>query len=183
MENEEIKTRAIAPENGGIVNYPETKKKNAVIKPRRGPKDLWESYNPILEYGEIGYEYINSVSEGNLKMKMGDGSTPWCQLSYALGGTDVDIIEDSNTHLLFRIKNLYILIFRDFMPFLVDGIIPGAYAPNDPVSFLGFSSDSVGISKYYLNPSGAFANYPDPFSNRAPTPTMDICGSVVAWVK
>lgn len=43
----------------------------------------WESKNPILRYGEVGYEliYINSILDST-RNKVGDGNTAWNDLPY-----------------------------------------------------------------------------------------------------
>ena len=55
------------------------------IRPRSGRKTDWETANPILLEREIGYEYPNGgIGSGPVKMKMGDGVTPWNDLPYAI---------------------------------------------------------------------------------------------------
>lgn len=63
---------------------------NAVkIRPRRGTVNQWESLNPILDKGEIGLEYSNEgISAGNIKLKVGDGTTAWNSLPYSFSGKD-----------------------------------------------------------------------------------------------
>jgi hypothetical protein len=46
---------------------------------RRGTKAVWEKNNPILASGEPGF-----VIDKNL-LKIGDGVTPWNELSYIAG--------------------------------------------------------------------------------------------------
>lgn len=50
---------------------------HATIKWRRNDKATWESDNPVLEEGEAGVEFGNVV-----KIKVGDGATPWNALPY-----------------------------------------------------------------------------------------------------
>lgn len=50
------------------------------IQLRRGTASEWSAANPILAQGEFGYESDTS------KFKVGDGSTSWSTLSYAVGG-------------------------------------------------------------------------------------------------
>lgn len=54
-----------------------------VIQPRRGTAAQWESANPILAIGEIGYETDTK------KTKRGDGATQWNDLPYS-GGTSTE---------------------------------------------------------------------------------------------
>ena len=55
------------------------------ICPRRGTAALWAQYNPVLAYAEIGVEYPDSgLGTGEIKIKIGDGSTPWNDLAYGI---------------------------------------------------------------------------------------------------
>ena len=55
------------------------------IRPRSGTADQWRSANPVLAEREIGYEVPNDgIGSGIIKMKMGDGMTPWNELPYAI---------------------------------------------------------------------------------------------------
>ena len=54
------------------------------IRPRRSTKARWESANPILSEGEIGFEVPDTgIGTGLISMKQGDGVTPWIDLPYA----------------------------------------------------------------------------------------------------
>lgn len=55
---------------------------------KRASTEIWESLNPILKYGEPGYEKDNG------KLKIGDGITPWNNLSY-LTDVNTKIIVDN----------------------------------------------------------------------------------------
>lgn len=61
------------------------------IRPRSGTKAQWETANTVLGEREIGYELPDEgVGTGLVKMKMGNGATPWNDLPYAIlpqGGT------------------------------------------------------------------------------------------------
>lgn len=48
---------------------------------RAGTAAQWESANPVLAVAEPG------VESDTLKMKLGDGSTPWATLPYAISGS------------------------------------------------------------------------------------------------
>lgn len=50
-----------------------------MIKIKRGTTASWETKNPILENGQPGVERCN---DGSTRVKIGDGVTPWNQLSY-----------------------------------------------------------------------------------------------------
>lgn len=55
---------------------------------KRASTETWESLNPVLKYGEPGYEKDNG------KLKIGDGITPWNNLSY-LTDVNTKIIVDN----------------------------------------------------------------------------------------
>jgi hypothetical protein len=55
------------------------------IQVRRGTASQWTSANPTLASGEFGYETDTG------KAKIGNGSTAWNSLAYAITGTDGDI--------------------------------------------------------------------------------------------
>lgn len=60
------------------------------IRPRGGTASQWSTANPVLAEREIGYEYpVGGLGAGAVKMKMGDGVTPWNSLPYA----EVPLIE------------------------------------------------------------------------------------------
>lgn len=50
------------------------------IRVRRDTASAWTQANPTLASGEIGYE------SDQLKLKIGDGLTPWNSLAYTTGG-------------------------------------------------------------------------------------------------
>ena len=57
------------------------------IRPRRSTAAEWEYDNPILAEGEMGVEVpITGVGTGFVKIKFGDGVTPWNDLPYGLIG-------------------------------------------------------------------------------------------------
>ena len=56
---------------------------NAIFKLRRGMSADWERVNPILESGEPAFEL------DTLKMKIGNGLTPWNDLPYIDGKREV----------------------------------------------------------------------------------------------
>lgn len=53
---------------------------------RRGTASEWTSANPVLASGELGLETDTK------KIKVGDGSSDWANLSYALGGQDLQAV-------------------------------------------------------------------------------------------
>ena len=56
-----------------------------LFRPRRSTKIEWETYNPILLEGEMGVETPDAgTGKGLVKVKFGDGITPWNNLPYAL---------------------------------------------------------------------------------------------------
>ena len=50
---------------------------------RRGEASVWKKNNPVLAKGEPGVEL------DTLKMKIGDGATPWNELSYSGGAAAI----------------------------------------------------------------------------------------------
>lgn len=52
---------------------------------RRDTAENWTARNPVLADGEIGFE--RDVPTTYVKMKVGDGSTPWNDLDYFASGT------------------------------------------------------------------------------------------------
>lgn len=56
----------------------------SIIKPRGDIKSNWESANPILRMREWGIEWETTVGVGEVKIKIGDGITPWLTLDYVL---------------------------------------------------------------------------------------------------
>lgn len=78
------------------------------IRPRSGTATQWATANPVLAEREIGYEVPETgFGTGPVRMKMGDGVTPWNNLAYAdpeTGGgsgedclTKADIVNNSET--------------------------------------------------------------------------------------
>lgn len=58
------------------------------IRPKAGKKEEWQEANTILNEREIGFEYSEGgLGAGKVKMKIGDGATPWNDLPYAIDGT------------------------------------------------------------------------------------------------
>ena len=56
---------------------------------RRGSTAEWASKNPTLEAGEIGVEF---TSADEVKMKVGNGTSPWASLPYVAGdGSPVEM--------------------------------------------------------------------------------------------
>ena len=63
------------------------------FRPRRSTKTEWETYNPILLEGEMGIETPDSGSgTGLVKIKFGDGITPWNNLPYGLDSNQASSI-------------------------------------------------------------------------------------------
>ena len=55
------------------------------IRPRRGTAAQWAYENPVLAYSEMAIEYPdNGLGSGLVKIKFGDGSTPWNELEYGV---------------------------------------------------------------------------------------------------
>jgi hypothetical protein len=66
---------------------------SAQIQLRRGSAAFWNSENPILHPGEPGVE----LHPGHpVKLKFGDGVTPWRELPYSPeGGADIPVDQAS----------------------------------------------------------------------------------------
>ena len=69
------------------------------IRPKSGTVTQWEQANTVLAEREIGYELSDDgLGKGLVRMKMGDGVTPWNELPYAqkdltlLDGNGNDVI-------------------------------------------------------------------------------------------
>lgn len=68
-----------------------------IFRPKRGTAAQWNSANPILKEGEMGIEFPDAgVGTGACRIKFGDGSTPWKDLSYGVApenyfGGDTDL--------------------------------------------------------------------------------------------
>lgn len=61
------------------------------IRPRRGTASEWIKANPVLLEGEIGIEVPSTgIGTGLVRMKFGDGVTPWNSLPY--GATESDLV-------------------------------------------------------------------------------------------
>ena len=56
---------------------------NTTFKLKRGTAARWAEVNPILENGEPGFVYDSNL------LKIGDGVTPWNDLPYIQGKTEV----------------------------------------------------------------------------------------------
>jgi len=54
------------------------------MRTRRGNSSVWTSVNPILDAGEFGFELDTR------KFKIGNGSTPWTSLGYAVALADLN---------------------------------------------------------------------------------------------
>ena len=74
------------------------------IAPRRATKEEWETNNPILAKGELGIEVPDTgVGTGSIQMKIGDGTSRWKVLPYAV---DIDKIEKTLNKLEGMIYNM-----------------------------------------------------------------------------
>lgn len=56
---------------------------NTTFKLKRGTAARWAEVNPILEQGEPGFVYDSNL------LKIGDGVTPWNDLPYIQGKSEV----------------------------------------------------------------------------------------------
>lgn len=68
------------------------------IRPKSGTASAWSTANPVLNEREIGFEYPSGgLGTGFVKMKMGDGSTAWNDLPYAIVSPVVENQESTST--------------------------------------------------------------------------------------
>ena len=63
---------------------------NTTFKLKRGTAARWAEVNPVLEQGEPGFVYDSN------RLKVGDGITPWNDLPYIDGKTEVANFEISS---------------------------------------------------------------------------------------
>lgn len=62
------------------------------IRPRAGTATQWELANPVLGEREMGVEMPpEGIGKGPVKIKFGDGSTPWNDLPYGVTPPEIDI--------------------------------------------------------------------------------------------
>lgn len=65
----------------------------ARIVPRQDTSRNWNLFNPILLQGEMGIEVPDSgIGTGQVKVKFGDGVTPWNRLKYAISPAEAESI-------------------------------------------------------------------------------------------
>jgi len=63
-----------------------------IIKLRKGSAAQWATTNPTLVAGEAGFEL------DTLRLKIGDGSTPWNELNYvSFDGGDLDELSEGES--------------------------------------------------------------------------------------
>ena len=67
-----------------------TKMNNSLLQLKRGTAARWFELNPVLAAGEPGVEYDTK------KLKIGDGVTPWRQLTY-IGSNDIAFVTEYNS--------------------------------------------------------------------------------------
>lgn len=67
---------------------------------RRGLKDIWAKNNPVLAYGEPGFE------KDTYRLKIGDGVTAWNNLAY-FGGTATVETDDASIEIVNGKVSLY----------------------------------------------------------------------------
>lgn len=69
----------------------------AKIIPRQDTARNWNLYNPILLKGEMGIEIPDSgIGTGLVKIKFGDGVSPWKLLKYSVNPNEADSIHGGN---------------------------------------------------------------------------------------
>lgn len=69
-----------------------------IFRPRRGKASTWASKNPVLAAGELVIEIPDAgLGKGLVKMKMGDGTTAYNSLPYAV----MDAVDPSDSAITF----------------------------------------------------------------------------------
>lgn len=81
---------------------------NITYQLRRGTAAVWEKNNPILNYGEPGFE------KDTYRLKIGDGVTHWVDLPY-IGGNDIEysVSPDGNSLILNKNNEMMLYGFED----------------------------------------------------------------------
>jgi hypothetical protein len=91
-----------------------------VIQLRRDTTTNWESTNPVLAAGEVGFDSTEN------KIKLGDGTSEWLDLDYASGGgivvSEISPESPSVGDLWFNSSNAVTYIYYD--SFWIE-LIPG----------------------------------------------------------
>lgn len=64
-----------------------------LIQYRRGTEAQWLEANPVLAYGEVGYDLTNN------EIRVGDGSQPWVERLAIGGANEAQIQEAVNNYL------------------------------------------------------------------------------------
>lgn len=87
----------------------------AKIRPKRGTAAQWTAANTILAEGEIGIEVPDEgVGSGYVRIKQGNGSTPWNELPYASGLALEDVLEQLNaTNVNYQAVNVSEFVDKD----------------------------------------------------------------------
>ena len=96
-----------------------------VLKPRRGKKSTLQILNPVLHRGEICFEYPDTgIGTGLNKVKMGDGSTAWNDLPYAIDYDEMDYIPQSEKGVAYGVAPLNgsRTIDAEYLPSYVDDV-------------------------------------------------------------
>lgn len=64
------------------------------IRPRRDTDQHWKEANPVLKEGELGIQTPDDgIGKGLVVIKIGDGTSSWTTLPYAIASTIEDLIE------------------------------------------------------------------------------------------
>lgn len=79
---------------------------NTTFQLRRGLADVWKKNNPILAYGEPGFE------KDTYRLKIGDGATNWIDLPY-ISGSEYSVSPDGNTLVLNKNNEMVLYGFED----------------------------------------------------------------------
>lgn len=64
------------------------------IRPRRDTEQHWNEANPILKEGELGIQTPDEgIGKGLVVIKIGDGTSSWTTLPFAIASTISDLID------------------------------------------------------------------------------------------
>jgi len=125
-----------------------------ILKPKRGSKSIIRDINPILQEGEVVFEYPDEMAatgRGHGLIKMGDGVTPYNDLPFFITAV-LDYIPKSD-----------IGVANGVPPLNEEAIIPAAYLPGYVDDILEYDSfDDFPIpgesGKLYLDKSATTNN-------------------------
>lgn len=132
----------------------------AKIRPRRGTRYEWDTYNPILAEGELAIEFPDTgIGTGLCKFKVGDGVSPWTILPYAFDGTAAVSIDGGgvNPTALIQIRTASANAWFNANPILTTREI--AYCSDEDINSIKIGDGSSRWNQLsYIKASGLIEN-------------------------